>query len=179
MLTSQGLLSPLFSVVAAAVMCPGVPCQVRKHRFLCLTSSHGKDVSAVSYFAFLQSCATFTPLLASQGEVCNEECWRLQDCQTKIMWRNSWLKKSLQSFTIHKYLDECQQLLVISPAWRKKTYFHNTFFHLKIKTSYRKCRFFENKKSNSVKLNTLWRKLNLFSFEESRVFFLSYGVKYV
>lgn len=123
MLTFQGLLNALFSVVAAAVTCPGVPCQVHKCRFLCLASLHGKDVSAVSYFAFLRSCAIFTPLLASQGEVWNEECRKLQDCQTKIMQRNSWLKKSLQSFTIHKYLDECHQMLVIVPVWRQKRSF--------------------------------------------------------
>lgn len=89
MLTFKGLLNPLSSVVAAAVMCPGVPRQVHKRKFFCLASLCGKDVSVVSYFALLHSRAIFTPLLANQGEVCNEECGRLQDCQTKIMQRNS------------------------------------------------------------------------------------------
>lgn len=71
----QGLLNPLFLVVSLTR--PGVPCQVHKHSFWCLASSHGRDVSALPCFAFLHSCSNFTLLFASQGEVYKEDCRRL------------------------------------------------------------------------------------------------------
>lgn len=85
MVAFQGLLNPLF--LAVSLTCPGVPCQVHKHRFLCLASSRGKDVSALPYFASLHSYSNFTPLFARQGEVCNEEIRGLpdQDYAKKLM----------------------------------------------------------------------------------------------